>query len=323
MNQRENFYAMIRGEKPEFITATGMYNKMCLMPLDPESPQFFGGTDGFGVNWVVTPTGAIPEPGKYVLEDIKDWKKYVKFPDIDAVDYKAMAEQELAGYNRDELVLTVPGAVVGFFTRLVALMGFENALISLVCDPESCHEFGEAFAEFEIKRLNKIIDAYQPDLIWYGDDVAHARGLFMSPETYFNVIRPYTKKIIDAATSRNVIVGYHCCGKCEDIVGDFIELGCKIWSSAQIMNDIEGIQKKYGNRLIIEGGWDTMGRPGCIDATEKEICDEVVRCVNTYGKYGNFIIFPVMFTEKGNSLIIGDDPRVSAMIETLNRVGKL
>ena len=53
-----------------------------------------------------------------------------------------MAEQELAGYNRDELVLTVPGAVVGFFTRLVALMGFENALISLVCDPESCHEFG-------------------------------------------------------------------------------------------------------------------------------------------------------------------------------------
>ena len=40
MNQRENFYAMIRGEKPEFITATGMYNKMCLMPLDPESPQF-------------------------------------------------------------------------------------------------------------------------------------------------------------------------------------------------------------------------------------------------------------------------------------------
>ena len=123
MNQRENFYAMIRGEKPEFITATGMYNKMCLMPLDPESPQFFGGTDGFGVNWVVTPTGAISEPGKYVLEDIKDWKKYAKFPDIDAVDYKAMAEQERAGYNRHELVLSVPGGDVGVFTRLVVLVG--------------------------------------------------------------------------------------------------------------------------------------------------------------------------------------------------------
>ena len=88
------------------------------------------------------------------------------------------------------------------------------------------------------------------------------------------------------------------------------------------MNDIEGIQKKYGNRLIIEGGWDTMA--GRVVLTRPKRNLRRSREMRQYiWKIRQFHIIPVMFTEKGNSLIIGDDPRVSAMIETLNRVGKL
>ncbi len=321
MNQRENFFAMLNGEKPEYVPCTGMYCKMFFIPGDVEGTNFVG-VDGFGVNWIDEKTGQIPEPGKFLFEDMADWKKYVKFPDIDSIDYKAIAAAELADYNRDEQILYTTNSCIGSFTRLNSLMGFENALIALVSEPEACLEFFDALADFQVKRINKIIDAYQPDVMWYTDDLAHAKGLFMSPETYYDIIRPSSKKMINAITSRGVICNFHCCGKCESIVDDFVQLGCRMWNPAQITNDLVGIEKKYGNRLIIEGGWDTQGRPGTPEATEQEIVDEVVRCVDTYGKFGNYIMLPVMFNEKGNSLVVGDS-RLPALAATFARVNAL
>ena len=50
--------------------------------------------------------------------------------------------------------------------------------------------------------------------------------------------------------------------------------------------------------------------------------EETERCVSTYGPYGNFILIPFLFNERGNGLMVGDD-RVPAIAETLERIGKL
>lgn len=34
-------------------------------------------------------------------------------------------------------------------------------------------------------------------------------------------------------------------------------MGAKLWHSAQSMNDLKGIGKKYKGKLTIEGGWDS------------------------------------------------------------------
>jgi len=321
MNQRENFFAMIEGKKPEFIPNMMEVYKMCVFGTGITDSPLQGGLDPLGVNWIVTKEGAIPEPNNFMFEDIADWKDYVKFPNIDSLGIEAAAKIEMADVTPGEQVVNV-FSVCGLFERLAAFMGFENALCSLVEDPESCQEFFDAFADYKIACHHRFIDAYQPDMLTYFDDLATANGLFMSPKVYREVIKPAHQRIIEAVTSRGVIFAQHTCGKCEEIVGDYVEMGAKMWSSAQISNDLEGIMEKYKGRLIVEGGWDSSGPVSYNDASTEAVIDEAVRCAKQYGKYGNFILMPVLMNENGNSMLVGD-PRLAPMLEAWHGVEKL
>ncbi|MDZ5723697.1 uroporphyrinogen decarboxylase family protein [Acetobacterium sp. K1/6] len=321
MNQRENFFAMIEGKKPEFIPNTMEVYKICFLGTNNTDQPWNGGMDPFGVNWIATKEGVLPEPNKFMFDDIADWKDYVKFPNIDSLGIEAAAKIEMADFTPGEQVVNV-FSVCGLFERLAAFMGFENALCSLVEDPESCQEFFEAFADYKIAIHNRFIEAYQPDVITYFDDLATANGLFMSPKVYREVIKPAHRRIIEAVTSRGVLFAQHTCGKCEEIVADYVEMGAKIWHSAQIMNDLEGIQEKFKGSLVIEGGWDTSGPASYIGASTEALIEEAKRCATVYGQKGNFILMPLLMNENGNALMVGDS-RLEPMIEAWHQVDKL
>jgi len=321
MNQKQNFRAMLDGGTPEFIPEMSELYKACILATGITDQPWIGGEDPFGVNWIVTKDGALPEPGRFLFTDVADWKKYVHFPDVDALEIEDVAEIELTEVDREAQVITVFN-VCGLFERLAAFMGFENTLCALVEDPESCHEFFEAFADYKIACINKYIDLYNPDVITYFDDFATARGLFMSPTTYRDVIKPHHKRIIDAVTSRGVIFSQHTCGKVETIIEDYVEMGVRIWDSAQVYNDLEGIMEKYKGRLIVEGGWDSTGPAGYMGATQEDIINEALRCAKQYGKYGNFILLPLIMNENGSALMVGDS-RIPAMMDAWHKVNKL
>ncbi|MBI4857425.1 MAG: uroporphyrinogen-III decarboxylase [Acetobacterium woodii] len=324
MNQRENFFAMIEGKKPEFIPNSMEVYKSCIAGTCITDSPLMGGVDSFGVNWVATKEGAMPEPNKFLFDEIADWKEHVHFADLDSLGIEAAAAKEMEDFNqnnRNELVVNVFSAC-GLFERMAAFMGFENALCSLVEDPDSCREFFEALADYRIACHNRFIDAYQPDVLTYFDDLATANGLFMSPKVYREVIKPSHQRIVEAVTSRGVIFSQHTCGKCEEIVGDYVEMGARIWHSAQSMNDLEGIQEKYNDRLIIEGGWDSSGPASYIGASTEDLIEEAKRCANVYGQKGNFILMPTLLNENGNSLFVGD-PRLEPMLKAFNEINKL
>lgn len=321
MNQRENFFAMIDGKKPEFIPNIMELYKICVLGADRADQPVIGGLDVFGVNWIVTKEGEMPEPNKFMFEDIAEWKEHIHFPDVDSLGIEEAAKIELTDVNRDEVVINVYSPT-GLFERLAAFMGFENTLCSLVEDPDSSRKFFEAFADYKIACINRFIDAYQPDMITYFDDLATANGLFMSPAVYRSVIKPAHKRIVEAVTSRGVIFSQHTCGKCEKIIEDYVEMGAKVWSSAQISNDLEEIMDKYKGRLIVEGGWDSSGPASYIGASTEEVVAEAIRCAKQYGKHGNFILFPTLLNENGNSLFVGDS-RLAPMIQAWHEVEKL
>ncbi|WKY45024.1 uroporphyrinogen decarboxylase family protein [Eubacteriaceae bacterium ES2] len=321
MNQRENFFTMIEGKKPEFIPNVLEVYKTCVLGTGITDQPWQGGMDPLGVNWIATKEGAIPEPNKFLFDDIAEWKNVVHFPNVDELEIDAVAQIELADVNREEKVVHV-FSVCGLFERLAAFMGFENALCALAEDPESCQEFFEAFADYKIAVHNRFIDAYQPDVITYFDDLATSTGMFMSPGAYREVIKPSHRRIIEAVTSRGVIFSQHTCGKCQDIIGDYVEMGVKIWSSAQVSNDIEAIQDKYQGHLIVEGGWDSTGPVSYMGASVEVVIAEAQRCAKQYGSKGNYIFMPVLMNENGNSLIVGDS-RLAPMLEAWHKVEML
>jgi hypothetical protein len=144
----------------------------------------------------------------------------------------------------------------------------------------------------------------------------------MSPKVYREVIKPSHQRIIEAVTSRGVIFSQHTCGKCEELIGDYVEMGAKIWHSAQPMNDLEGILEKYQGQLIVEGGWDSSGPASYIGASVEKLIEEAKRCARVYGQKGNFILMPTLLTENGNSLLVGD-PRLEPMLKAFNEINQL
>lgn len=222
VNQRENYFAMLAGEKTDYVPVYGEVYAPCGNAIDDivAHPRN-GGYDDFGIRWLCNPSGAIPDSSKYAFDDVEDWEKYVTFPDLDKINMKALAKADLKQANRNEKVIRV-NMFVGMFERLVAFMGYENVLCALAMDPDSCDAFFEAFTNFEIHYIDRITELYHPDEITYYDDVATARGLFMSPACFRELIMPHTRKIIEAITSRGMICSYHNCGRCGDIIEDLL-----------------------------------------------------------------------------------------------------
>ena len=314
LSPKENALRMIYHENPEYIPMTFETFAVIGMPLSGAlDAPLQSGYDPFGIYWHVDSLGGIPDNSKFLFEDIADWEKYVKIPDVSDIDFKGWAERELSGINRDEKLVTYYHST-GIWERAASFMGFENTMINMVEDPDSFDSLLAALTEYRITVARNIIDAYSPDIYVDFNDVATARSLFMSPDMYRELFKPHVQEIIDYVTSRGVIYEQHCCGRCDDLIEDWIEMGVKMWHSAQTMNDIVGIQKKHPD-FTIEGGWDSSGIPGMISATEEDVRKEVKRCLDEYGHQGSFILCPVLVNENGNALLSGKDDRFPAMFD--------
>ena len=312
MTPKENFYAMINGGEPEYAPCfTVDFNASVLITNNADQP-WQGGVDPFGVTWSMTHEGPIPKPGDFMFTEISDWEKYVKFPDIDSLGLEQMAAIERQ--NMDPNKPTVMMSVCGIFERMAAFMGFENTLIALAEDPEECMRFAEAFANYKIAVIERGIDLVHPDMVALFDDVATARGLFMSPECWRRVIKPFDKKIADAVRAKGIIFCMHTCGKCEDIVDDYVEIGAQWWNSAQPMNDLKKIMEKHAGRLVVDGGWDSEGPASYPDAAPEVIAEEAKRCLREYACYKNFSLFPIVISATGSPMEFS--PQLGIILDT-------
>ena len=267
--------------------------------------MFEGGRDMFGVNWICTAdTGfqPIPDPREHILEDITKWDEYVKFPDIDSMDWAQAAAKDMEGIDRAARPVAM-FAMEGNFNRLQSLMGVCEAMIAMMEEPEAVYDFFKAHTEFKIKVIHKYAEYYKPDIYVNGDDICSSTGLFFSPSLYHSLIVPFEKALAEAAISEGMLVDHHVCGQCRDIIDSIVDTGARIWQTAQSMNDLTGIKEKYGKKLLINGGWDSYGPHNSNNATEDQIRAEVRRCIDTYGKDGNYMLFPIIIGDPGEGLM--------------------
>ena len=214
-------------------------------------PHLTGGKDWFGVEWKYEEgIGAIaPDHSQEpILEDICDWKEIVKFPDLDAWDWSKVEEiDHISEIDRENKVFEMM-FVNGPFERLHMLMGFENALCAMLMDPEEVTAFFDAFMEWKLKLMDKVVELYKPDVLMFHDDWGTQHSMFFSPEMWRELLKPQIKKAVDHAHELGVIFEMHSCGFIEPIVPDFVELGIDSWQGMEI-NDIAALKKITGDKL--------------------------------------------------------------------------
>ena len=253
-----------------------------------------GGLDWFGMEWSRTASGfggGTPAPGKILLPDVTEWKKYVRFPDVSKYDWEGQAKAQLGRIDRRRQVVDY-GCWNGPFLRLVDMMSMVEGLMAMVEEPEACAELLTAITDYRIETLPYIKRYFDPDVITLYDDFAHERGLFLSPAVYRELIAPQHRRWSDAVRSYGIIPDMHVCGRPEQVVPNFIEEGFEAWQVVQPENDIVRLQAEVSDRLAFIGCMDMQAKwipPGYVP-TEEDLRAHVREAIDKYGPGGNVAI---------------------------------
>lgn len=75
------------------------------------------------------------------------------------------------------------------------------------------------------------------------------------------------------------------------LIDQWYEDGVTIWQPAQTMNDLSGIQKKYGNKFVLNGCWDTSGVVSYDDTTEETIRQLTRDTIDQWCLFTNLILY--------------------------------
>ncbi len=304
---------VIHGEIPEWLPRYGMFPDPTTGTKQPSimvSPSIYtrqprgDGTyvDIFGVPYTPTEsTGgmALPTPNEFILRDIRQWRDVIKVPDISDVDWEALAAKDLKNINREESAVEM-GTHVGYFQHLMNFMGFTEGLTAMYEEPEEVLALFDYLADFYDEVARKSVEYYKPDLFSITDDTATAINPFISIPMYRELVKPYHARLGKIAMNAGLPVNMHNCGRCEDFIEDWFDFGVCMWNPAQVMNDLIGIKKKYGPKLVLIGYWDSSGPPGWPGASEETVRTAVRECIDTFAPGGGFCFWGSVYGPDGD-----------------------
>lgn len=305
MTERENYMKVCNGERaewvPNYMQAVTFFTPQVLKDPnvelygmlaanDNDMSKKYIAQDAYGIKWTLDDYGPMPLPGWCLFEEIEDWRDKVTIPDLGGYDWDKACKDDTAFVEPDKAVQL---GLYGPFTQLYNAMGFENAMVAVFENPDEVMKLFDAMTTFMEEVLKGSMARAKVDSVVMYDDIANANNLFISRDTYAKIVKPFHKRVFDMAKKMNkeVSLEMHCCGKCEALIDDFVEIGSMVWQPAQTLNDLEGIRKKYGNKLIFNGVWDNIGICGKENAAEEEVRKEVHNSIDKFGADGGLIFW--------------------------------
>ncbi|MCL2166845.1 MAG: veratrol--corrinoid protein metyltransferase [Clostridiales bacterium] len=316
MTERENLLRVANGQEPAWLPRKGIvpyadvdpeeHKPCCLgaMPMlfPPKTNARGGRIDIFGVEYEATDSTdglQLPMPNHFILDDVTKWRDVIKVPSLEGIDWRAIAEKSVEHIDRKESCVSM-GTHVGYFQHLMNFMGFTEGLIALQEEPEEVMELYAYLAEFYETISKKLIEYIKPDFYGLTDDTATARSPFISNEMYRKIVKPFHASLAKIGVDHDCFIEMHNCGRCEDVIDDWREFGVSFWNPAQVMNDLPGIKKKYGNSLILNGCWDSSGPAGWPGAKEELVRQAVRDCIDAYAPGGGFCFWASLYGSKDN-----------------------
>jgi len=298
LTPKENYMKVMRHETPEWLPNV-LNDSNFIIPM-AEIERYVGdetGYDGFGVHWTFVPDVRAPMPtlGMDIMDDVTKWREQVKFPDLDAYDWETEGADILEMCDEDKVTTALN--INGMFERLHACMGMTEALTSLLLEPEACYEFFGAVADHKIGMVQRMKQYFKIDVVLMHDDYGTEQNLFMSLDTWRELLKPHLKRIIDACHECGVLYHHHSCGYIEPLVPDFVEIGMDALDTWQVCNkNMRAIKDEYQDRLAFIGGLDSFGILDNPDCGPDEYYAEFKRATDLMAPGGSYIPFPVTLT---------------------------
>ncbi|NLV50859.1 MAG: veratrol--corrinoid protein metyltransferase [Clostridiales bacterium] len=291
ISEKDNYLMMLRGEVPEFLPRYRMMEWITGISITMPHKNDVGDTiDEFGVKMATTEASmgaAMPKPGIVLIDDIRKWRDKLKIPDLSHVDWEKQARKDLE-FKGDISGIPLIGFTGHYFLHVVNFMSFTEGLCAIQEEPEEVYAMLDYLCEYQLFKQKIMQKYYKIDVICIPDDTAAAQFPFISMQTYEKLILPFYKRHAELALDDGIYVTKHDCGKSECFVDSWVNIGVTAWEPAQIMNDLDGIKKKYGRKLAIMGGWDNTGPVSFPEADNEFLREELYKYVDRFAPGGGF-----------------------------------
>ncbi|MCF0134375.1 MAG: uroporphyrinogen decarboxylase (URO-D) [Blautia sp.] len=323
MTQREAVYALLRGEKPGVIVNGWepfryVYDEL-LIRCNPAPPE--GKTesvDCWGVTFLqdASQPGGMPSEKVLACDDITEWKEQLTVPDVDAWDLNwdsAIAQRDAAHADGKIALSFLP---CGVFEEAHHILGFEEALVDFLIEPDDMHELVEALFEHKMKCVRRQMEAWKPDAFLLHDDWGSKDNLLLPPDVWRDYFKEGYRRIFQYIHDNGSFVVLHSDSNNALIAADMEEIGVDIWQGALPSADIARLQKELPGNMIFMGGYDSA----IIDraaTTPEEIRAEVTRACTEYLPNGKFI--PCITYGAPESIFPGVDEQITQVIRELQK----
>jgi uroporphyrinogen decarboxylase len=150
------------------------------------------------------------------------------------------------------------------------ILGFQAFLTDLYRRPDEVADLMNQAAEFNLELARRAAGQGASGIL-IADDIAHTKGLMMSPEMLRQFFFPLLDKQVQGIKNLGLPVFFHSDGNLNSIMNDLVDTGLnglQCLESAADMN-MEAIKREYGRRLFLWGNLD----PACLTGplNEKDI----------------------------------------------------
>jgi uroporphyrinogen decarboxylase len=170
------------------------------------------------------------------------------------------------------------------------LRGMDEFLTDLLTNEEYVNALLDKIIEYPRYALKEFI-RMGADMIWVGDDVATQLAMMISPVTWRKFFKPRYAKLFKEFRKLNpdIVIAYHSCGNCHDVIDELIEIGMDVLHPLQPQAiDPVATKKEFGNRLALLGALDIqLLMP---NGSPEDVREETLRLIKGCGEGGGYIL---------------------------------
>ena len=164
------------------------------------------------------------------------------------------------------------------------LLGMENLMMYMITDRELVQRIIDISLEY-YTAMARVASDIGTDVFWASDDYCDNRGPVMGPQLWRTICLPGLKRLIEQVKKLGKPFIKHCDGNINPIIEDMVDAGIDCIDPIDVSAGVklDEIKNRFGDRIAIKGGVPI--RLLC-EGTTTEVCDSVLRCINTAGPKG-------------------------------------
>jgi hypothetical protein len=228
-----------------------------------------------------------------------------EFGVLSEADLRHFKEAVDRAYEQTEygILMTLPGAAFGDIALVPAMWlkhpkgirDVEEWYVSTALRRDYVYAVFEKQCEIALKNIELLAEAVGDKVqavFVTGTDFGTQRGLFISPEAYRDLYKPFHKAVNDKIHAlTNWKTFDHSCGSVRGLVPDFIDAGFDILNPVQCSAegmDAAELKSEYGRDLVFWGGGVDTQRTLPF-GTPEEVYREVRERIEIFGPGGGFV----------------------------------